>query len=72
MDEIAKAIVVTGIIVPISTVINILLGMIVLVVCFYVCKSVATRYIARSKLTDEELGARDLAKLHEKQPKEQT
>ena len=68
MDEIAKAVIVTGIVIPISTVINVLFGMIMLVVCYYACKSVVTRYLTRSRLVDEELAKRDVAKLMKKHP----
>ena len=53
MGEITKTVVVSGVVIPVSTVINVALGAIVVLVVFFILFGATKRYLRRSKALDE-------------------
>jgi len=66
-SEITKSVVVSGLIIPAATVINVGLGLLVVLICYFVLKAAYRRYTRRTEAIDVAKGELDLAKWHNAQ-----
>lgn len=60
MDQVSKAVVVSGIVIPLASVLNVVIGIVICIICLYVVKYWWSRFLRQTIKVDEAISHQKL------------